>query len=333
MSRFEEYKEKFLSGWWEDFVKKSDEEAELEIGRERIVVFAVALILAFCFWLMVNLSRDYNLNVELPISLGAVPENKALAEDLPDKATVSVSGEGWKLINLYNNPPSINVDVTNEEVNVYDQVQQRMNTLPDISVQKVQPLVLTVELEESASKKVPVLSRVNVSFDKQYDFIEQPVITPDSITITGARSLLDDITAWPTDSVDISGVSTDLSRSVQLKEASKLVNLSRQQVEFNGTVSQFTEGEMEVDVSARDLPLGRSISFSPSSITVTYRVPIGEYNDVQKINPFTAYITDRQIKQDSSGFITPKIEQTENKYHIKIRSFQPRSIAYFMVLD
>ncbi|NGP89000.1 CdaR family protein [Fodinibius halophilus] len=333
MSKFEEYKEKFISGWWNDFVKKSDEEAELEIGRERIVVFAVALILAFCFWLMVNLSREYNLNVELPITLGAVPEEQALVEDLPDKATVSVSGEGWKLISLYNNPPTINVDVTNAEVNVYDQVQQRMNTLPDINVQKVQPLILDVDLEERVSKKVPVRSRVNVSFDKLYDFVGSPELSPDSVVISGARSLIANIKEWPTDSVNVTGVAGDLSQLVQLKESGELLNISNEQVTFSGKVSQFTEGEKVIDVSTRNMPLGRSISFSPSSITVKYRVPVGEYNDVQKLNPFEAYITNRQIQQDSSGFITPKVEQVETKYHIKIRSFQPRSVAYFMVLD
>src|SRR6056297_3009595 len=100
--KIEEIKERLL-GWWQNLVKKSDEDDIAGVGRERIVVFFVALVLALSFWLMVNLSREYNLNVELPIQLGAVPTEKALVEELPEKATVSVTGEGWKLINLYNN--------------------------------------------------------------------------------------------------------------------------------------------------------------------------------------------------------------------------------------
>ncbi len=332
MSKIEEYKEKLRNGW-KILINTSEEEEEAEVGRERIVVFVVALILALCLWLMVNLSRDYNLNIDLPISLGAVPEEQALAENLPEKATVSVSGEGWKLINLYNNPPSVNVDVTNTEINVYDQVQQQMNMLPDISVQKVQPLILTVQLEERISKKVPLRSRVNVSFRDQYGFVGSPQIHPDSITVNGARSLVENITEWTTDSVHVSNVSSDISRTVDLKNAGNLLIISQQEARFEGRVSQYTEGEVTVDVETRNLPQGRGISYSPSSITVTYDVPIDEYNEIQDMNPFTAYISYEQIEEDSSGFLTPQIEQSPNDYHIKMRSFQPRRVAYFMQLD
>lgn len=331
MSKIDEYKEKFLS-FWNNIIKKSDEEGIAEMGRERIIVFIVALILAFCLWLLVNLSRDYNLNINLPISLGAIPEEQALASSLPDNVTVSVSGEGWKLINLYNNPPEINLDVSKPEVNVYDQVQQQMNMMPDISVQKVQPLILTLELEERISKKIPVQSRVEVSFRDQYNFLEPPEFEPDSIRVSGARSLVQNITEWRTDSVQFRNVSDNISRTVALEEAGQLISLERNQVTYRAQIAQFTEGEAKVQVETHGLPSGRGVSFSPSAITVRYNVPIREYNDVQGIPLFEAYVNYAQIERDSTGFVTPQIEQTTEDYHIKVRSFQPRRVAYFMIL-
>lgn len=328
---FEKYKEKFFAGW-SSLQQKSGEGEVAEMGRERIVVFVVALILALCLWLMVNLSREYNLNIDLPIAVGVVPQDKALAEDLPEHATVSVSGEGWKLINLYNNPPSIRVDVSKPEINVYDQVQQQMNMLPNITVQKVQPLILNVQLEERMSRSVPVRPRVEVSFQEQYDFVSKPSIQPDSITVAGARSLVNNVTEWPTDSVHFRKVEGDLSRPVPLKNPGELISLSRQKVQYNARVSQFTEGEVKVDIRARNMPVGKGVSFSPSSITVKYNVPLEEYAEVQKIEPFNAYITYSQIQQDSSGFLTPQIEASTGKYHIEVRSFQPRRVAYFKIL-
>lgn len=329
---FEDYKEKFLAAW-NNLIQKSDEGEIAEMGRERIVVFIVALILALCLWLLVNLSRDYNLNINLPISLGAIPEEQALASSLPDNATVSVSGEGWKLINLYNNPPEINLDINNSEVNVYDQVQQQMNVLPEISVQKVQPLVLTLDLEERVDKKIPLRSRVEVSFRNQYDFLEPPRLKPDSVIVSGAKSLVQNITEWRTESVQLTNVSGDISQTVNLEEPGELINIGRNEVTFEARVSQYTEGEAEVDVEVRGLPSGRSISFSPSTITVRYNVPIDEYNELQDLNPFEAYITYSQIQQDSTGFLRPQIEQTTDDFHIEVRSSQPRRVAYFMIVD
>lgn len=331
MSKLEEYKEKFLAGW-DNLIKKSDEDNIADVGRERIVVFVVALVLALCLWLMVNLSVDYNLNVNLPIRLGAVPADKALVNDLPEEATVSVTAEGWKLINLYNNPPTINIDVNDREVNLQDQVQQQMNALPEVDVQKVQPLILTVELEDRISKKVPVQSKVNLSFKDQYDFLDSPAIQPDSVTINGAASLLEEIEAWYTDSVYVKNVSKTVSRSIPLEAPGELINLSQTQVMYNASVAQYTEGEVKVNIFTRNLPPDRMISYSPLSLTVKYDVPINEYADVQDQNPFQAYVTYGQILEDSTGFVTPQIEQISDQYHIQLRSFQPRRIAYFMVL-
>lgn len=321
-----------LSEGWENLIQKSNEDEIADVGRERIVVFAVSLILAICFWFMVNLSRDYNLNVELPIVAVGMPEDRALTQELPETATVSISGEGWKLISIYNNPPSVNLDVTGSEVNLYDQVQQQMNAISEISVQKVQPLMLTLNLEQRVSKMVPVQPVYKISFKRQYGFTGAPVVRPDSVQISGAASLIKDIAEWPTDSLIIRGVSDNISRMVALKQ-NELINLSQSEVRFNGTVAQFTEGEVSVNLETRNLPEGRRISYSPSSITVKYYVPIDEYADLRDEELFEAYLTYEQIEKDTTGYVEPQIELLSDNEFIKIRSSQPQQVAYFMVLD
>lgn len=332
-SNSDDFKEKLVTAW-DKAIKKTDEGSVAEMGREKIVVFIVSLILALCLWLMVNLSRDYNINLNLPISLGAVPENQALSEDLPSTATVSIMGEGWKLINLYNNPPIVNIDVTESELNLYSQVQQQMTTQHDVNVQKVQPLILTLDLEERTTKKVPVRPVVNVSFDDQYDFIGTPSVEPDSITISGATSLVEGIEEWPTDSVAFEEVSRNLSQPVELKDTSNLISLSHTEIEYNASVAQFTEGEAQVDVEGRNLPEGRNVSYSPNTINIKYDVPIHEFPEIQDLNPFEVYVTYEQLMEDSTGFITPQVDiTTDDQYNIKVRSLQPRRISYFMILD
>lgn len=331
-SKIEEYKEKILSAW-QSLLQKSNEDEIADFGRERIIVFVVALILALALWLMVNLSRNYTLNIELPIQLGAVPAEKALVTDLPSTATVSVTGEGWKLINLYNNPPAINIDVSDTKVNLVDQVQQQMNAMLSLTIQRVQPQTLTVQLGDRVSKKVPVQSAVNVNFSGQYGFLNPPTITPDSVTIEGAASLVEGIEKWSTDSVQISNVRKDISQTVPLKQSSQLINLSRSEISFEANVVEYTEGEMQANITTRNLPPGRMVSYSPLAIRIKYDVPIEEYNDVQDENPFDVYVSYQQILEDSTGFVTPQIEKKNEQYHIKLRSFQPRRVAYFIVLD
>lgn len=331
-SKIEEYKEKLLSGW-ESLLQKSNEDEIAEFGRERVIVFIVALILAMALWMMVNLSRSYTLNIELPIQLGAVPTEMALAQDLPTSATVNVTGEGWKLINLYNNPPTLNIDVDDAEVNLFDQVQQQMNAMPNVSIQNVQPQVLTVQLDNRISKKVPVRSKVNALFADQYDFISPPQVEPDSITINGASAIVENIKEWQTDSVAIKNVRTDISQTIPLEQSGNLISLSQNEVEFIGEVAQYTEAEVEVNVSTQNLPPGRMVSYSPLAVRIKYDVPIDEYAEMKDETPFDVYVSYQQILEDSTGFVTPQIEQREEKYYVKLRSFQPRRVAYYIVLE
>lgn len=332
LPKIEEYKEKFIAGW-QALLQKSDEYENESFGRERIIVFILALILAFALWLMVNLSREYTLNIEFPIRLGAVPADKALVEELPQSTAVSVTGEGWKLINLYNNPTPINIDINDDEVNLLEQIQQQMNAMLNINIQKVQPQYISVQLADRVTKKVPVRSAVTVDFKNQFDLVSQPSIKPDSITISGAASLVEDIEMWKTESVQIGNVAADISEVVPLQAPGKLLTLSHNEVAFKAEVAQYTEGEVQANITTRNLPPGRVVSYSPLSIRVKYDVPINEYADVQDIDPFEVYVTFQQILEDSTGFVTPQIEEKSDKYHAKLRSFQPRRVAYFMVLD
>lgn len=332
ISIIEKYKEKLLEAWG-SLLQKSDEDQIAGLGRERIIVFVVAFILAMALWMMVNLNRDYTLNLELPLQLGGVPTEMALAEELPNSATVSVTGEGWKLINLYNNPPNLNIDVDNKEVNLLDQVQQQMNAMPNVSIQNVQPRVLSVNLDNRISKKIPIRSNVNVSFADQYDFVIPPEFDPDSVTINGAASLVENIEAWDTDTVDINGVRQDIEQIIPLHSASELVSLSLDQVNYSAEVAQYTEAEVEANITTQNLPSGRIVSYSPLAVTIKYDVPIDEYADIKDENPFEVYVPYQKIIEDSTGFVTPVIEERDEKYYIKLRSFQPRRVAYYMVLD
>lgn len=329
----EQLKNRFLKAWNTVF-SGPDEEEMSDAGREKFIVFLVAFILAMFLWLMVNLSRDYNLNVNLPITLGNIPPDRALAEELPNFATASITGEGWKLINIYNNPPRIYVDVTKQEVSLYDQVRQQMNATPELNVLKVQPLFLSLELEEKVEKKVPVRSNVSLTFEEQYGIVGEPVLVPDSVTVSGAASIVRDINSWETDSVGIEEAKEPVFVSIPLKKSGPLLELSANTVAFRADVSQYTEGEVRVDIQLRGMPSGQNLNFSPSSVTVKYNVPIQEYGQVQKVSDlFKAYVDYEQIRNDSTGFITPQIEPSHtSKYHHGVRSFRPREVAYYNIV-
>jgi len=312
-----------------------DEEYNPMARREQVVVFLVAFILAMALWAMVNLSRNYSISMNLPVQVAGIPSDKSLSEPLPEAITVSISGDGWKLVSMYNNPPVISLDITSEgEINLFDQVRDQMNTLPDVSISKVQPSIISVQLEDKQSKKIPVRLFADITYQPRYDRIGLPEIEPDSVIITGSSSQIEAIDAWIIeDTLSMDNVREDFSVKVPINNQNQLVELSASEITYSENVAEFTEGETTVFIRTRGLPRGRSITYNPSSVVIRYSVPISEYSEVQDIRPYEAYVPYRKILEDSTGFVTPDIELKATRFNIRLKSFQPRTIAYFSVVD
>jgi YbbR domain-containing protein len=315
--------------------KPGAEETEMRfIRREKIVVFVGAYIVAISLWFIVNLSGSFNITINIPVEPGNVPESMALTEDLPEFVQVSVSGDGWQLLNLYNDPPTVVINIEESEVNLFDQVRQRLSYLQEIDVAKVQPLLLSVNMEPKISRRVPVRINTDLNFQPRFGLVGEPTYSPDSITVTGAQSRIEDITEWEVqDTLRLAGIREDISATLPLEDAIGVVELSENEITFNADVSEFTEGETTVYIRTRGLPRGQNVNYNPSSVTIRFDVPIEQYAEVEKVRPYEVYVPYAKILEDSTGFVTPDIQQTAEQFELRLRSFQPKAVAYFTVLN
>lgn len=302
--------------------------------RERITVFIIAYIMALSMWFIVNLNGDYRITINVPVEAGDVPPDMALVDGLPEFLQVEVSGDGWKLVNLYSNPPEIPIDVIEGEVNLFDQVRQRFTVEQDVSVIKVQPLLINIGLEPRISKKIPIELVTELDFEDRYGLVTTPRFEPDSITITGAQSHVDEIDSWLIpDTLTLANIRDDISEDVEIISIDPLISYDLEEIIFQADVSEFTEGEVSVYIRTRDIPRGSIINYNPSTVTIRFDIPIEQYAEVQNQRPYEVYVPFQEILEDSTGFVTPDIELVATEYEIKLRSFQPKAVAYFSVLD
>lgn len=322
-----------LKGFWDMLIRKSDEEAMSGIGREKIIVFLISLLLAFSIWLVVNLNRDYSIKMDVPIVMGNISTDQALAEELPRKVTASVSGDGWSLINIYQSPPKVYIDVSKPQVNLFEQIRQQISATSDVTVQTVNPLSLQLNLELKESKKVPVISNVHTDFAPQYGFLTQPVMDPDSVVVQGAASRIQNINKWPTEALNLQNISGNINTMVELKPPSSLIRLSRSRIQYRAEVAEFTEAQITVPVQTRDFPTGMQVNFSPSTVQIIYQIPLGEYAAFEGQQAYRAYVTYQQIQQDTTGFVEVRVEKLLKEAHLNFKRVMPSKVAYFTVID
>ncbi len=290
--------------------------------------------MALSLWFIVNLNGDYRITINVPVEAGAVPLDMALVDGLPEFLQVEVSGDGWKLVNLYSNPPEIPIDVIEGEVNLFEQVRQRFTVEQDVSVLKVQPLFINIGLEPRISKKIPIELTTEIEFENRYGLVSEPFFQPDSITITGAQSHVAEIESWLIpDTLSLLNVREDISETIEITSIDPLIEYDIEEITYQADVSEFTEGEVNVYIRTRDIPRGSIINYNPSTVTIRFDIPIEQYAEVQNQRPYEVYVPYEEILEDSTGFVTPDIELVATEYQIKLRSFQPKAVAYFSVLD
>lgn len=330
LNRFTEW---FGERAWPKLIISSRNDEQTPIStREKIIVFAVAYVIAVISWLMVNLDREFNLELEIPVSSASISADRALVSPIPSTITVGVSGEGWKLLNLYNSPPILPLNLEQSQINMFEQVRTLLGTSQDITVTKVQPSILNVQTEDRITRRVPVDLQLDLGLRRQFSLIGDVHVFPDSVTITGARSRVENIESWPTKPVSLEGVRESLNMMVELESPIAVVSLNTSYVTIEAEIAEFTEGEVRVPIVVSDAPTGREVNFTPSTVLVRYAVPIEEYAQSQEEIPFRVYVPYSQITRDTTGLISPVTEIISQNLNVRMRSVQPRSVSYFVVI-
>lgn len=321
----------FFSGGGESSPSETDS-APFE-RKEKAIAFGIALFIAISLWFIVNLNRDFNVTVQVPVQLSNLPDDQILSNSIPDQVSVNVSGEGWQLITVYNNPPRILLNAENQNINLAEQVRNQIGAFNDINIIQVQPATITIETEQKATKTVLLQSQVDISLRGQYGFLSEPKLSPDSVNVTGPASLIDQISEWQTRQIELTNVNGSLTREIPLETPEGNISVEPSSATLSLEIAEFTEAEVRVPIRTRNLPSDQAVTYNPSSVTVRFDVPINQYSEIQGTRPFTAYVEYSSLVENDSGRIAPEIEVNDTNYIIRLRSFQPPRVSYFMVVS
>lgn len=330
---FEAIKEFFKHFGRSKLDARSDEELPSYSGKERLLVFFISFILALGLWFMVNLSRSFNMNIQVPVILQSMPTDTALVQEVPNNINLSLSGEGWKLISMYTQPPTIRINARDSTVNLYEEVREQVSIMPEVEVANVEPNFLELRFARKVNKQVPVDINSEIEFRNRYGMVGEPGLVPDSISVTGAEPLVKRINSWSTEMLELENVDEEIKTTVKLQKPSKLLKLSHNEITYSAKVAEFTEGELRTFIRTQNLPNDREVTYSPSVVTIKYDVPINEYVKAQETVPFRAYVDFGEIQQDTTGYVEPNVVLNVKDLHLQLKSVTPRTVSYYNVVD
>jgi hypothetical protein len=311
----------------------AEEEEDDEWQARDSVAIAVCILLAILFWFTLKMQEEYPVALNLPTRIIQVPEGESLARQPTSSVQVQVRGEGWQLLQLYYRRHPVLLDASREEIDVLQAVRLSAGLPAAVSVVSANPQTIRLPTGPKATRHVPIDLQAKIEPARLYDLLAPPTVTPDSVEITGARSLVEQIDSWPTEHAVRTDVSESMEFLVPLSDTlNQLVEKEIQRTTVSVEVALFTEGIRTVPVEVTDVPPGtREVRLEPPEVKVIYRVPLNQFEEARTARGFTARVPFSAIREDTTGTVSPHV-QTPEELIVRDLRVDPDELQYFTVI-
>lgn len=298
-------------------------------------MLVLCLILASGTWIFTSLNETFTCNYDYRIGYPKMPEDKVPAKGLPYTLTAELEATGWDLFqyNRNRNSKTINIDLSTIENNLVSESNLKAvlyNQLPNqIEIHKIEPREISVEFEQKYSKKVPVVLVHQFTFKDGYYQKGDLIIQPDSITITGAKSVVDSIQYYQTaDTLQLKNLTKTVNKTVEIIVPNSIIlNEDDYLIDVEVVVAQHTEKKLDIPVALTNAN-DTNFLIIPSSIELKCLVPVDEYDNILP--------EDFSLEADyKNNAYNGKIDVTMLRQHefAKQVSFYPNEVDYIFIED
>lgn len=292
---------------------------------------SVCILIALVLWGALTLQEVRTVTLNVPTELVNVPEEKALVAEPPGHVRVQVTGEVIQLLYLYANPPRVPIDARNSEVSVEEVLGLAGS---NINIDAITPRNVAVPLEPRVERLVPVAPRVQIDLDAGYELLHPPRLSPDSVRVSGAESIIDSLRQWPTEVRSINTLRDSVQIQVPLADTlNPLVSRSVDTVSFVAEAGRFAEETRELFVEVTGVPPGQNlVALDPPMVRVRYRVLFDEMFEARRADDFAAVVNYDQIRRDTTGRVEPRIHVPAG---LTIRDPEPTpsQLRYFTLMS
>lgn len=284
-------------------------------GRD-VALLVISLLLASAIWLFHNLSNNYTEQISVRVIAHCSLDGHAYSSSSPSLLHARCRASGFSLILLKRRAEHAPVEVVFDPEDLHPKGGELFYiTAPELEEYSARlfkegtrvELFLTDTLffrfPFEASRRVPVVARLKLSYKSQFMAASLPVFSPDSITIFGDPGVISRIEKVNTMLVDRKNIDSPVSGSVKLESIAG-VRLSRETIDYEVDVARFVEIPTEARVSVTNVPAGRSVVVYPSVARMTLRCRFPVVS-AENLEPVALQIDYQDFKKTGGGRCLP----------------------------
>lgn len=293
--------------------------------------------IAVLFFIMTKLSKTYTYKLPFQLSYISFPDNKIPSQPLVNEAEITVKATGFNLLKSIISGKSeleIPLDefqtdqfiICNENIDLFNRLLPK-----DYKAVLISPDTLPLYLSKKISKTIPVKLCSKITFEQQYDAIEEILIEPDSVKISGTKQSLKNIKFWPTDTLNLSSLKETKEGYISLQKPDQLnINLKPGQVKYLQTVEEFTEAVVNVKVKIINQPDSIEIIIFPKNVSISYQVGLSNY-EKSKDDIFEVVADFKGVDLSEKKSLKLKLETTP--HYTKKHRISPTNVDFILYKD
>ena len=303
----------------------------------KIRLFLVLLFLSAFYWFFISLSEKYSYRILYKINYTSIPENLFFQKTPPDLIPIQIEATGFEIIKQKIFPNSISFDIglfkpLGKYKYYFEPNKQNFssqNKTNNTAIKQFLTDSIFVYLGRLKTKKIPVISKVQLTFKPSFKLRSDLQIQPDSLLIKGPERFVDSLKSIQTAVLMVNDIDQDLDFKVDLilpKTSINRTSFSTSKVQLKANVAKFTEGTMVLPIIFPKLPDGKKIELFPKNVKITYEVAFDQY---QKINQ-DSFKVRCTSPNDSIESKTLDLELIKKPHFVTNYSLHPKEVTYLI---
>lgn len=258
-------------------------------ANREFLTFFFFLVLSTIFWLMTALNETYEREMGVPAYLVNIPKNVVVTSDMEDTVRVTVRDKGFALL-AYTygegiRPINVNFQSAITRQSGYGVVssQELMKMINQrfsgsSKIVQVKPDRLDFHYNYGLSRQVSVKMSGHVVPGKSF-YLARTRFWPEKVTVYGSKQALDSLRFVKTVPINITNFNDTVLRTVAL-ETIKGVKIVPNTVRIGLYPDILTEENIEVPITAINMPEGKVLRTFPQRVTVNFIVGASMFRSI-----------------------------------------------------
>lgn len=258
-------------------------------ANREFLTFFFFLVLSTIFWLMTVLNETYEREIGVPAYLVNIPKNVVVTSDMEDTVRVTVRDKGFALL-AYTygegiRPINVNFQSAITRQSGYGVVssQELMKMINQrfsgsSKIVQVKPDRLDFHYNYGLSRQVSVKMSGHVVPGKSF-YLARTRFWPEKVTVYGSKQALDSLRFVKTVPINITNFNDTVLRTVAL-ETIKGVKIVPNTVRIGLYPDILTEENIEVPITAINMPEGKVLRTFPQRVTVNFIVGASMFRSI-----------------------------------------------------